>query len=141
MFFQAFQNARRAGMELKGYNYSMANSALPGSKWECLMHFWDTNVSAFYQWIVFGKEANVNKLFKLEKKIPEMYLLGAIVEDRFMNKAQLQEYAKLPNIEQLRGELCSILQHPLKKTSSLLQSNQQSLSQNLEQYVKDQTKE
>ena len=66
---------------------------------------------------------------------------GAVVDNRLLNKKQLQEYVTMPSLDTLRGELCSILQMPARKTSTLLGSNQQKLSMNLEQYVKDQSKE
>ncbi len=62
-----------------------------------------------------------------------------MVDNRVLNKKQLQDLAAMPDLDIQRGELCSILQAPVRKTMSMLSSNQTSLSRNLEQYVKDQT--
>ena len=62
---------------------------------------------------------------------------GALTEGRFLDKKQLQEAAKLPPIETLRGELTSILQMPARKTLSMTERQSQTLVQNLTQYVKD----
>ena len=124
-------------MELKRYNTAIAREVLIGTKWENLFRFWENNIYKFDQYIVFGPNPDAKKLLTLDKKIPEMLLFGAIIENRFLNKAQIQDMAKMPSIEQLHGELSGILQMPAQKTVSLLSRNQQALSMNLEQYVKD----
>ncbi len=70
--------------------------------------------------------------------LPALSCYIRIPHYRFLSKKQLQNLAAMPHIDVLRGELCSILQSPARKTVSLLGSNQQALSMNLEQYVKDQ---
>ena len=64
---------------------------------------------------------------------------AAVAEGRVLDRAGLLKLQNLPSIDVLRGELCSILQMSAQKTLRLLQSNQQNLSANLTQYVKDQT--
>ena len=64
---------------------------------------------------------------------------GVVVENRLLSKRQLQELAKMPPIGALRAELCAILSSPAQRTAALLSSNQQALSANLAQYVKDQS--
>ena len=64
---------------------------------------------------------------------------AAVAEGRILDRAGLLKLQNLPSIDVLRGELCSILQMSAQKTLRLLQSNQQNLSANLTQYVKDQT--
>jgi hypothetical protein len=68
-----------------------------------------------------------------------MFFSAAVAEGRILDRAGLLKLQNLPSIDVLRGELCSILQMSAQKTLRLLQSNQQNLSVNLAQYVKDQT--
>ncbi len=68
-----------------------------------------------------------------------LFISAAIAEGRILDRAGLLKLQNLPSIDVLRGELCSILQMSAQKTLRLLQSNQQNLSVNLSQYVKDQT--
>ncbi len=63
---------------------------------------------------------------------------GAIVQDRFLNKKQLQDLSAMPSIDAVRADLCAVLQVPAQKTTGLLGHNQQVLSQSLQQYLKDQ---
>ena len=68
-------------------------------------------------------------------------VLGAVVEDRILDRAQVAELSQMPPKESLLGETVALLNMPSQKLSRLLNHNQQSLSQNLSQYVKDQGKE
>lgn len=133
----AFQNARRFGMELKDYNLQSAMAGLEGTRWENLLHFWRTNVTN--QYLTFGDQVNPKQLLSFEKKSPFLFLIGAVVEGRILDRGQVQELTALPSLEMLQGELCSILQMPARKTSSLVGRQAQVLSQQLEQYMKDQS--
>jgi len=134
----AWQNARRAGMELEHYHYRVGAAGLKGTQWENCLHFWfkfpgDSNL----QPIVFSPELNADKLLKFERKVPEFTLLGAVVGNRIMSKKQIQEIKNLPSLEQSRGELVSILGYQQQRTLQLLTANQQQLSTNLSQLIKD----
>ena len=76
VILQAWQNARRQGFEMRNYNIRVARAALQGTKWEELLHFWDTNVVKWDGYVVFGEQPNVAKMLALDKKIPEMFLMG-----------------------------------------------------------------
>ena len=82
-----------------------------------------------------------SKLLAYDKKVPEFILLGAIIEDRMLDRAGLTHVATnlYPRgIASLHAELSSILQTPSQKISQSLGRNQQQLSENLQQYIKDQ---
>lgn len=135
----AWQNARRAGMELRKYETVMIRAAAAGTQYEdALAHFYNTTTIPRLHHLVFSPEVQPKKLLDLDKKMPDFLLLGVIVENRLLSKKGLQAMLKMPPIDVLRGELCAILSTPAQKTASLLSSNQQALSTNLAQYVKDQ---
>lgn len=69
------------------------------------------------------------------------YISAAIIENRLLDRAGVLKLQNSPTIDVLRGQLCAILQMQVQKTLQLLQSNQQTLSTNLSQYVKDKTTE
>jgi len=64
---------------------------------------------------------------------------GGLVNDQLFTREGLQRYAKLPDIDVLRGQLVAVLNAAPSRTKSLLEHHQQTLSQNLDQYVKDNT--
>eukprot|EP00095_Tigriopus_kingsejongensis_P003011 maker-scaffold170_size291898-snap-gene-1.44 protein:Tk03011 transcript:maker-scaffold170_size291898-snap-gene-1.44-mRNA-1 annotation:"39s ribosomal protein mitochondrial" len=133
----AYQNARRCQLELKSYNYQIGEAVLRGTKWENLLYFWETGVSD--QYLTFGQEINVKQMLQFEKKAPALFIIGALLDDRIVDRGEIMELAALSNLDDLRGQLCSILQMPARKTSSLIGRHPQALSQNLEQYMKDQS--
>lgn len=136
----AWQNGRRVGMELKEYQYRVGKAGLRGTQWENCLHFWfkfpgEMNL----QQILFSPTLEPDKLLKFERKVPEFTLLGCVVENRILSKKQVQELVKMPSLEQTRAELVSILGHRQQQTLSLLQSNQQQLTTNLNQLIADQS--
>ena len=56
-----------------------------------------------------------------------------------LNRQGLLDYASLPSIDILRGELVSILGSPAAKTRHCLSHHQHTLSTNLSQYISDST--
>ena len=140
----AWQNARRHGFELKKYNNRICREALKNTKWENVVLF-HTEMGrmetqfAFY--IESADKIDPAKLLAYDKKVPEFVLLGAILEDRMLDRAGLTHAATnlYPRgIESLHAELSTILQTPARKLSQSLGRNQQKLSENLQQYIKDQ---
>ena len=61
-------------MEMTFYSRKHARAATKGTKWENLIHFWETGIDV--QPVVFSEEINAAKLLQLDKKIPEFILLG-----------------------------------------------------------------
>ena len=72
-------------------------------------------------------------------KVPEFQLLAVVVHDRILSKAGVQDLVNMPDLATQRAELSTLLSFNQRKTLSLLGANQQSLSTNLDQYVKDRT--
>jgi len=133
-----WQNARRAGMELTQYHYRIGHAGLTGTQWQNCLHFWFSFSGPMnFQPIVFSPEMNPDKLLKFERKAPEMFLLGAVMENRILSKKQLQEMVKMPNLDESRSQLVALLGHHQQTTVQLLQSNQQQLTTNLSQMIKD----
>jgi len=132
-----FQNARRCKLELKGYSIPVSEEALKGSEYEAMTHF--TRGSCHECWFVFSDEVAPENLLKFTKKSADLIFLGVAVHGRILDKSQLTKLTTMPSIETLHGELSTLLQMPLMRTTQLLSSGAQNLSINLEQYVKDQS--
>ena len=122
-------------MELKNFEHIVVRGAFQGTKWENLLFFLEG--SLWGQKIVFCPEMKPEKLMQLEKKVPEAFLMAAVVENRILDRGEIQALINMPTIDILLGETVSILNSPAQKTLRLLNSNQQNLSTNLNQYVKD----
>ena len=51
-------------------------------------------------------------LLQLEKKVPEAYLLAAVIENRILDKGEVEHLANLPPLDRLLGETVNILNTP-----------------------------
>jgi len=137
-FHLAWQNGRRLDMELKEYHHRIGKAGLTGTRWHNCLHFWFNFPGEMnLQPILFSPDLDPAKLVKYEKKVPEFTLIGCVYGDRILSRSQIQQLVKLPNLEQSRAELVSVLGHHQRRTVALLQSNQQQLCTNLSQLVKD----
>lgn len=63
------------------------------------------------------------------------YVTGGIIEDRLISKNDLVEYSKLPSLDIVRSQLCSVLQSAGSCFVGQLNQNQQMLVSHLEKHV------
>lgn len=85
--------------------------------------------------VVVGKLDSVKKLLAVASKIPDITLLGGFIDERIFTRQGLIDYAALPSIDGVRGELVSILGAPSQQTRSHLDFQQQHLTRLLDQYA------
>ena len=143
----AWQNARRHGFELKKYNNRVCREALQGTKWEQSVLFLSEmgrKESQFAFYLGPPDQVDPGQLLAYDKKVPEFILLAAIIGNHVLDRSGLTHAATSlypRRIESLHSELSTILQAPAQKLSNLLSRNQQKLSENLQQYIKDQQKD
>merc|ERR1712180_443795 len=110
------------------------------NQWENCLHFFMNFPGEHTQPILFSPKTDPKKLLAYEKKVPEFQLLAVVVHGRILSKAGVQDLVNMPDLATQRAELSTLLSFNQRKTLSLLGANQQSLSTNLDQYVKDRTK-
>ena len=67
----------------------------------------------------------------------KVIFLGAVIEDRILDRGQVNNLSQMPSKESLLAETVALLNLPSQKLSRLLNQNQQTLTQNLSQYMKD----
>ncbi|XP_005094552.1 39S ribosomal protein L10, mitochondrial [Aplysia californica] len=119
-----------AGLKLVFIKNDLARKAVENTKW-CNLEPYFTSSTAY----VVSEQSKVPELIKLLKKTPELQLLGGLVEGRILSREVMLNVAKLPPLDTLRGELCTILSASASKTSRFLTRHQQDLSTNLTQLV------
>merc|ERR1712037_568229 len=134
---KAWQNGRRSGMELQRFQRRVGVAGLRGTKWENCLHFFMNFPGEHTQPIPFSPKTDPKKLLAYERKVPEFQLLAAVIHGRILSKAGVQELVTTPDLATQRAELSALLTFNQRKTLSLLGANQQTLSTNLGQYVKD----
>jgi ribosomal protein L10 len=119
------------GLSLIFFPVNIMMTAIDGSKWhnmKILLH----NPTA----LIVSEKPLVKDLLNVSKKIPELTLLGGVVEDLLLTREGLVHYSRLPPLSDLHCELLSTMQMPFIKNHQLLSSQQVTFVQNLEQQLK-----
>ncbi|KAL3855164.1 hypothetical protein ACJMK2_014386 [Sinanodonta woodiana] len=124
-------NFLREGLDLQSFSNLLMRRACHENQYANMIP-WFVGQNLY----VTGKEPNVVAATKVLRKTPQMLLLGGLVEDRLLTRDAVMNLAKLPPIENVLGELVSIMNLAASKSLSLLGSHQHTLSANLEQYVR-----
>jgi len=138
-FRKAWQNGRRIGMELRSFNKRIGRAGLKNTEWENCLHFFPECFDKDHDLpILFSPEVKPKQLISFEKKVPEYFLIGAVIYGRILSRKQVVDLVDVPDLDNQRQQLVALLNANQTKLSSLLQSNQLQLSRNLEQYLKDQ---
>ena len=83
---------------------------------------------------MFSKGDAIKANLKLIKKMPHVVLLGGMVHQQLMTKADILRISEMGNIDTLRGQLVGTLGYHQSSLSKSLTSSQQRLSQALKQY-------
>lgn len=122
---------RQENVAVKVYPNSLLKNYLENTIYRnisCL--FWTNTAVA-----LFG-DVNMKAVLKIFKNSPKIELLGGKIDNTLMNIQQIEQYTKLPSLEQLQGQLIQLLTSPSQQLTRLLQTNQSNLSISLEQYTK-----
>jgi len=136
---KAWQNGRRAGMELARYQRRVGVAGLRDTKWHNCLHFFMSFPGEYTQPVLFSPTADPKRLLAYERKVPEFHLLAAVIHGRILSKAGVAALVHTPDLASQRAELAGLLSHQQRRTIGLLESGQQQLAANLGQYVTDRT--
>jgi len=126
---------KKSKMEYLQHNNKIVTYAFKGTKYEAASCLYVADTCT-----VVSDEPAVGKLLKMEKKIPGLIVLAALVDGCLMSTAELKRYAQLPPLEVLQGQLVGILGAPAQRLSHNVQYHQMELSSALGRYVSDQNK-
>ncbi|XP_041478777.1 39S ribosomal protein L10, mitochondrial-like [Lytechinus variegatus] len=122
---------RKNNILLKVYGNSIVQEAISGTDLENMRPLFVGPCI-----IAVSEELPVKELLKATRRIPKLHLLGGRVGDQLMSPKGMEDYSKLPSLEILQGQFAGLLTSSLSQTYSLLQANQQRLTMNLDQLVK-----
>ena len=78
--------------------------------------------------VAFGRDPSASSLLSCTKSETKLLLLGGVVDDQLLTPKGLQEYAALPPVEVLQGNILGTLQLSQLMLSMLLQGSSQKLS-------------
>ena len=130
-------------MYLRYYNEDVAQLAMAGTKYQSALHLCHTSDWVVQQkdvTILFSGEPQVTKLLKLMKKCPQLILLAAIIDDRFLSVDHIKDYNRLPDLQTLRTQLSYTLSLATKSIADKTVYPISSLTNSIDLYIKDMKK-
>ncbi|XP_044266393.1 39S ribosomal protein L10, mitochondrial [Tribolium madens] len=129
--FKAYAMFKKDNMHLKQYGKKTLEIALKDSKFEPVLDFYVSQ-----NMIVFSPEPEVRKLLKITKKFPQLVLLAAIFEGKFVSKDELMELEKIPNLQTAQAVLVQTLNSAATTIHQQLNQHQNTLVSQLQQRIK-----
>ncbi|GLV37781.1 mitochondrial ribosomal protein L10 [Carabus blaptoides fortunei] len=104
--FNAYVAFKKNNMHIKEYGLKTLKMALDGTKYEPFTHHYVS-----HNMILFSPEPNIKQVLKLSKKIPQIVLLSAVYEGKFVSKDELLVYAQIGDIQMARAAFVQTLQN------------------------------
>jgi ribosomal protein L10 len=101
------------------------------------MAFYDTKYEPVLRLLIsrsalgYCSTTDVPKLLKVSKKMYQFVLIGLVLENRLLHRADIDRVAKLTDITSVRASLCHTLQLGSASLSKTLLANQMALSTSL----------
>lgn len=114
------------------HNRKIMKSALQGTRFEAMLPIL---LQTPYSCILFGEEWNVDSMLNVFKKSPKVLLLAGSLGDRFMSRAELEQFALLPDLTTVRAQFVATLNSVGSQLTNNLQAHQSNLCQLLDSHA------
>ncbi|GAB0087287.1 39S ribosomal protein L10, mitochondrial [Sergentomyia squamirostris] len=121
----------KQNMHLKSYPKKAIHLALSGSRYEEILPLFEARCA-----VVFSPDGQPSKLLKVTKKTPHLILIGAIAEERILNRNQFTAYAALPSLDIVRAQFANVLHSAAVDLVSKMETHQGNLVRMLEAHAK-----
>ncbi|PNF29747.1 hypothetical protein B7P43_G11200 [Cryptotermes secundus] len=126
---------KKQNMYLKQYGKKVMRMALEDTKYEPVLTLFVSR-----NFMVFSPELQVGKLLKLNRRIPQLILMAAIVDDRFMSVNELVKYSNMPDLKTAQAGLVAVLNAAAVQLTQNLTHHQQTLLGHLQKHIELQQK-
>jgi len=132
--FDTLVQLHRQGINYKQYNKKIFKLATDDTKFATLQQLFNTQLGCTS--FLYSTEVKVAVALEIMAKFRRVIVLCGVVEDRLLDKDQLMEYAKLPNIDIVRAQFASELYSAGNSIVNKLQAHPSNLCTMLESRAK-----
>ncbi|XP_068144980.1 large ribosomal subunit protein uL10m [Drosophila tropicalis] len=113
----------KQNMHLKSYGRKIIGQAVAGTAYEAIMPLFHSN-----HCIVFSPDQQrLSTLLRLTRKVPQMVLIGGIVEQTLLSRNELIAYAQMPSLQVAQAQLVQTLNQAAGQVVQHLQAHQGNL--------------
>ncbi|NWI04371.1 RM10 protein, partial [Tichodroma muraria] len=86
--------------------------------------------------LLVSPEARAREMLRVLKGVPQVNLLGACIDDTILSRQGVENFARLPSLEESRGQTVAALSLLSSQTSSLLQRGPAHLTALLDEHIR-----
>ncbi|XP_016968669.2 39S ribosomal protein L10, mitochondrial [Drosophila biarmipes] len=130
--FRVRVQLHKQNLHLKSYGSKIIAQAVKGTRYEAILPLFHSN-----HCIVFSPDQQrTATLLRITRKVPQMVLLGGIVEDTLVSRNQLVAYAQMPGLQAAQAQLVQTLNQASGHLVQQLQAHQNSFVQVLDVHAK-----
>ncbi|XP_017856989.1 PREDICTED: 39S ribosomal protein L10, mitochondrial [Drosophila arizonae] len=127
----------KQNLHLKAYGRKIIAQAVAGSQYEAILPLFHSN-----HCIVFSPDQQrVGALLRITRKVPQMVLLGGIVEQKLLSRNELVDFAQMPGLQAAQAQLVQTLNMAASNVVQQLQAHQCNLIKVLDVHAKGDTTE
>ncbi|XP_034474085.1 39S ribosomal protein L10, mitochondrial [Drosophila innubila] len=130
--FRVRVQLHKQNMHLKSYGRKIIGQAVVGTAYEAIMPLFHSN-----HCIVFSpNQQQVNAMLRITRKVPQMVLLGGIVESKLLSRNELMDFAQMPSLQVAQAQLVQTLNMAAGNVVQQLQAHQVNLVKVLDVHAK-----
>ncbi|EDV33454.1 uncharacterized protein Dana_GF20722 [Drosophila ananassae] len=135
--FKVRVDLHKQNLHLKSYGRKIIGEAVKDTRYEAIMPLFHSN-----HCIVFSPDQQrVSTLLKITRRVPQMVLLGGIVEKTLLSRNELMAYAQMPGLQAAQAQLVQTLNQAAGNLVQQLQAHQNSFVQVLDVHAKGEAKD
>ncbi|HEY9586283.1 MAG TPA: 50S ribosomal protein L10 [Candidatus Paceibacterota bacterium] len=112
------QQALRRGLKKEAVSYTVAKKSLVRRALESLKPHGNRPELSGELALAYGEDlvAPARGIFNFHKKFPEnIQILGGIFDGRYMSKTEMENIARIPDMQTLRGMFVNIINSPIQR--------------------------
>ncbi|KAH8353391.1 hypothetical protein KR084_010725, partial [Drosophila pseudotakahashii] len=133
--FRVRVQLHKQNLHLKSYGSKIIGQAVKGTRYEAILPLFHSN-----HCIVFSPDQQrTAALIKITRKVPQMVLLGGIVEETMLSRNELMAFAQMPGLQAAQAQLFQTLNQAAGNLVQQLQAHQNSFVQVLDVHAKGET--
>ncbi|XP_017126233.1 39S ribosomal protein L10, mitochondrial [Drosophila elegans] len=130
--FRVRVQLHKQNLHLKSYGRKIIGQAVEGTHYEAILPLFHSN-----HCIVFSPDhQRIGSLLRITRKVPQMVLLGGIVEETLLSRNELMTYAQMPGLQAVQAQLVQTINQAAGHLVQQLQAHQNSLVQILDVHAK-----
>ncbi|KAH8262839.1 hypothetical protein KR044_000825, partial [Drosophila immigrans] len=130
--FRVRVQLHKQNMHLKSYGRKIIGQAVTGTAYEAIMPLFHSN-----HCIVFSpNQQQIGALLRITRKVPQMVLLGGIVESKLLSRNEMMDFGKMPSLQVAQAQLVQTLNQAAGTVVQQLQAHQCNLVKVLDVHAK-----